>query len=610
MPSELFAMRRPQRWDVPFGRYMTDTDVDRVLTIEPFNRIDAERFPTSVPLRGILRNDTRIKRFQAGDIIVRRGDYGHSAFLILSGSVRVELDLVENPLPIAWLGRQKTKRKSVWKAVAQWWSNHRHPEFRPATQQQAVGIRQQAIGNTRPATGVRHPDVSPSFLPVGSSQMPPEEDGVRIFLQDLPAVLDEYRTTSMAAGQLFGELAALGRTPRTATVFADSVAELLEIRWQGLRDLLRRDQELKKHIDRIFRERALGTFLNSTPMFSHLTPQQVEIVAATSQLETYGQYDSVGSFKDLADKNTQGGAAVEQEPSIVDEGDYPNGLIMIRSGLARLSCRVNHGHRTVNYLVPGQSYGLDELAQNWQGSQHVPFAYSLRAVGYVNVIVVPTPIIEEFVLKRVPSAESRVRSAESKTPLPLSTPDPALSTQHAPGIATEMLEFLVERRYVNGTASMIIDLNRCTRCDDCVRACAATHDNNPRFIRQGPIHDHYMVANACMHCLDPVCMIECPTGAIHRDPKQGVVVINDATCIGCTACAQNCPYDAIRMVEIRDQHGDLFLDQNKQPINKATKCNLCIDQLGGPACQRACPHDALKRVDMRDPPVLAHWLNR
>ena len=63
---------------------------------------------------------------------------------------------------------------------------------------------------------------------------------------------------------------------------------------------------------------------------------------------------------------------------------------------------------------------------------------------------------------------------------------------------------------------------------------------------------------------------------------------DEATCIGCSACAKNCPYDAIRMVEIRDARGDLLLDQNtNKPIAKATKCDLCIDQLGGPACQRA-----------------------
>jgi len=144
---------------------------------------------------------------------------------------------------------------------------------------------------------------------------------------------------------------------------------------------------------------------------------------------------------------------------------------------------------------------------------------------------------------------------------------------------------------------MVIDLDRCTRCDDCVRGCASTHLGNPRFIRHGPTHGRYMFANACMHCADPVCMIGCPTGAIHRS-VGGEVVVNDATCIGCTTCANNCPYDAIRMVEIRDRRGELVRDPKGQLHQRATKCDLCLGQSGGPACVRACPHDALRRVDL------------
>ena len=106
-------------------------------------------------------------------------------------------------------------------------------------------------------------------------------------------------------------------------------------------------------------------------------------------------------------------------------------------------------------------------------------------------------------------------------------------------------------------------------------------------------------------------MIECPTGAISRRLHEGEVSINDTTCIGCGACSRNCPYDAIRMVEIRDETGMLIRATKHQlPISKATKCDLCVDQLGGPACQRACPHDALVRVDMRDVKTLAEGLNR
>jgi len=131
-----------------------------------------------------------------------------------------------------------------------------------------------------------------------------------------------------------------------------------------------------------------------------------------------------------------------------------------------------------------------------------------------------------------------------------------------------------------------------------------------RFLRHGPQYGHYMVANACMHCTDPVCMIGCPTGAIGRDETAGMVIINDLTCVGCSTCANACPYSNIRMVEIRDDKGAFILDQNNAPVAKATKCDLCIDQPTGPSCEQACPHDALKRVDMRDKKEFGAWLHR
>ena len=187
-------------------------------------------------------------------------------------------------------------------------------------------------------------------------------------------------------------------------------------------------------------------------------------------------------------------------------------------------------------------------------------------------------------------------------------PDKSISTEEATPIPSDLLEFFAELRFLNGTKTMIINLDHCTRCDDCVRACAATHGNNLRFVRHGPTHDRFMVANACMHCHDPVCMLGCPTGAIHRHEQSGKVVINDLTCIGCASCANNCPYDSIRMVEIRDRKGVAVRAPDGQPINKATKCDLCIEQHGGPSCQRACPHDALRRVDMSDLEQISDWL--
>jgi Fe-S-cluster-containing dehydrogenase component len=311
----------------------------------------------------------------------------------------------------------------------------------------------------------------------------------------------------------------------------------------------------------------------------------------------------------------------------VAEGDYPDGLLLVRAGFARVSQSVNNGHRTIRYIGRGAVFGMAEIVHNWSdgAAKTGPgsgdddalgddptktLQATLRALGYVDILRVPTAVIEELVLPTL-SGEALDQYGQL---------DERQDSTAAPGakeaganrlIDPGMLEFLVEHRYINGTATMLMDLDRCVRCDDCVVACARAHDGNPRFNRHGRRHDHFMVANACMHCMDPVCMIGCPTGAIHRSSAGGQVVINDTTCIGCATCANSCPYDNIRMVEIRDNSGAFIRDTvTNAPIVKASKCDLCLDQPGGPACQRACPHDALKRVDMQDLTDLGKWLNR
>jgi CRP-like cAMP-binding protein len=102
---------------------------------------------------------------------------------------------------------------------------------------------------------------------------------------------------------------------------------------------------------------------------------------------------------------------------------------------------------------------------------------------------------------------------------------------------------------IQGQRLMLIDLNRCTRCDECVRACVATHaDGHSRLYLDGPRFGQYLVPTSCRSCLDPVCMIGCPVGSIHRG-HNGQMVIED-WCIGCGLCAQQCPYGSIRMNDI------------------------------------------------------------
>src|SRR5947207_3265467 len=78
----------------------------------------------------------------------------------------------------------------------------------------------------------------------------------------------------------------------TSTIFADSDdAELLEIRWQGLRDLMNSDDALRTHINQIYRERALASYLRATPLFKNLSKEQLDCVAEAVEFSTFGDYD-------------------------------------------------------------------------------------------------------------------------------------------------------------------------------------------------------------------------------------------------------------------------------------------------------------------------------
>ncbi len=574
METAHFVIDKPERWDSSFDPDMTEADVNRLLEIRPFSEMNSGKFSKRTPLRGILKNDARIRRFKNGEIIVRAGDYGSSAFLVLAGNARVVLD---PGLPVSLLGQRKSQHKSLFQIVAQLWTNPRDPEVRTAAElEQDVGVK------------------------VGG-----EFKGV--FLQDVPRILDEHLTATMSPGDFFGEIAALSRSARTSTIFAvGDATEMLEIRWQGLRDLLRFDDHLRHHIDRIYRERTLATHLREIPIFRRLNDEQLKRVIEQTQFGTYGDYDWSGDYKRLVKEGTR---SPEKETIIAQEGDYPNGVVLIRSGFARLSQKFGHGHRTLNYLSAGSEFGLREIAHNWAHKDTVPFQHSLRVIGYTHVIVVPAPVMEEIVLPTVP----RDQLPEFFTPAELAGTEQSESQQKLDAgakIGPELMEFLTENRYFNGTSTMVIDMERCTRCDDCVRACASTNEGNPRFLRHGQTTGRIMVANSCMHCADPVCLIGCPTGAIHRGQTGGEVIVNQATCIGCSICSNNCPYEAIRMVEIREEDGAFMVDKDMKPIVKATKCDLCSDQLGGPACERSCPHGALKRMDMNNLDSFAKWLQR
>ncbi|MCH8047263.1 MAG: 4Fe-4S binding protein [Planctomycetes bacterium] len=169
-----------------------------------------------------------------------------------------------------------------------------------------------------------------------------------------------------------------------------------------------------------------------------------------------------------------------------------------------------------------------------------------RKSGRVELVRIPAEVFRQLLdssselqSKVMPLVEERRRkTAEQTQQDPWDPRNSVLSTP----------EFRDEG-FIQGQQLMLIDLDRCTRCGDCVRACINTHDDGySRLFLDGPRFDRFLVPSACRQCLDPACMIGCPVGSIQRG-DNGQIVIRD-WCIGCGLCERQCPYDSIQMHDI------------------------------------------------------------
>ncbi len=599
--SQVEHVGKPQRWDKPFGHQrMHAEDIQRVLALPIFKTIDKDDFPGDLALEDIIANDGRIVRYRRGDIIVRKGDYGNSLFVILKGSVK---GFVTSEGEDAAFHHRSLKKRSWYSSIAQLWRNSKVPEYLGEgahrwtadsddtnihlTSDPTISI---SIHTTdiEAAGDNQTPDQS-----VSSEQMASQETVVPR-IENVDLICSKYQTFELEAPNMFGELSALARSPRNNTVFSDSEETvLLELRWQGLRDIRQWSDAVHRAIDELYRERGLETRLRESSLFDNVDDETIKIIVEHSLFETYGNFDWTHHYQREMARDSDDDRVFEHEPLISEQDHYLDGLLLIHSGFARVSEKFDHGEKTVGYLTKDDVFGLGEIIDSLRNNGDRRLQRSLRAIGYVDVIRIPTLIVEEHL---VPSLKQFSNHNASSLGLGETS------------LQQSMLDFLVDNRFINGTKAMTINTDRCVSCDDCVRACANAHDGNPRFVRHGVSHQNLMIANACMHCKDPVCLIGCPTGAIHRDIDTGFVVIDSITCVGCATCANACPYNNIRMAEIRGRDGAFLKDAEGEQIYKATKCDLCADQLGGPACERACPHDALMRVDIKNVTSLSDWL--
>ena len=143
----------------------------------------------------------------------------------------------------------------------------------------------------------------------------------------------------------------------------------------------------------------------------------------------------------------------------------------------------------------------------------------------------------------------------------------------------------------------IIDNRKCIGCHACTVACKAEHEvpvgvNRTwvKYVEKGSYPDTRRLFSVmrCNHCADAPCVEICPVTALFTR-KDGIVDFDTRRCIGCKACTQACPYDALYM------HPE---------DHTSAKCNYCTHRVDiglEPACVNVCPEHAIISGDMDNP---------
>jgi Fe-S-cluster-containing dehydrogenase component len=173
---------------------------------------------------------------------------------------------------------------------------------------------------------------------------------------------------------------------------------------------------------------------------------------------------------------------------------------------------------------------------------------------------------------------------------------------------------------------MIVDIDRCIGCGNCVRACSAENHVPAGYFRtwveryevdekgqprvtspNGAIEGFppstrtdvksFYVPKLCNHCADSPCVQVCPVGATFISP-DGVVLVDQTYFLGCRYCVQACPY------------GCRYLRPETETVDKCTLCYHRITRGLTTACAENCPTGARQLVDFKNPKDPVHGFLR
>ncbi|MCC7012477.1 MAG: cyclic nucleotide-binding domain-containing protein [Planctomycetes bacterium] len=330
---------------------------------------------------------------------------------------------------------------------------------------------------------------------------------------------------SLGPHEWFGEVSALSNQPSLATLKADVPCTLLTIDGSTFRVLYKdvTNAKFRERIDKHYRERALIAHMRTIPLFRALSDSDLARIRPHVHFETFAK------------------------GKVIAEQDAPvSRVYMVRSGAVGCTRRLRDGkQKIVGYHMNNSSFGeraLEKELATWPGT------YTALA---------PTDVlsIEKDAFGLTFGSGSAALNALQQAALELLRADQGqaaavrgVEDAELSRIAgDDRIEQMVRRQSVKGGEALVIDLQRCVRCNMCVETCVAVHEDRvPRLSKKGSrVSAELNLATSCYNCEIPECMMACGYGAIRRD-VEGVIRFVYDNCVGCASCVSACPYGVIR----------------------------------------------------------------
>lgn len=375
----------------------------------------------------------------------------------------------------------------------------------------------------------------------------------------------ELRTAEKGAS--FGEEATVGGA-RSATAKARVRSRICKVTAHVFQRAVGRSgkAEVAERLERILRRAATRDLLQTVAFAKNLEPEDIDLLLDAARYRQFDRGESIYR---------------EHEPS--------TDLFVVADGMVQIQSDDGERLHVRAYVGRGDFFGDAEIDAG------VPRLSAAVASGPSLLIAIDARTVRTVASGHPDLFSTLGRIALDQQAMQLSVIGRAAAnaTQHA---FRDLYRLNVAR------SLLVIDLETCVRCGHCAWACADVHGQS-RIVRRGDkmvarvdaekkAPQSLLLPNSCQHCENPSCMIDCPTGAIGRDPG-GEVFIREALCTGCGACAKACPWDNISMAERPETAprpaGGAYPDV-------AVKCELCRGY-EGPACVQVCPTGSIFRMN-------------